>query len=98
MLCSRTFILDVLTSAFDRERDRESELDLSHVYYAYSEDGAALALSGGAGGHRPKTRGEGGAKGRPKTASGKEGGRPKTAKEAKKKSRNPDADINSLLQ
>lgn len=79
----------------DRERDRESELDLSHVYYAYSEEGAAQAL-GGAGGHRPKTRGEGSAKGRPKTASGKESGRPKTSKEGKKKTRT--ADINSLLQ
>merc|ERR1719383_673311 len=79
----------------DRERDRETELDLSHVYYAYSEEGAALAL-GGSGGHRPKTRGE--AKGRPKTASGKEGGRAKSAKEGKKKTRNTDADINSLLQ
>ena len=81
--------------SFFREKDRESELDLSHVYYAYSEEGAALAL-GGTGSHRPKARGEGGAKGRPKTAAGKEGGRPKTSKESKKKTRT--ADINSLLQ
>lgn len=78
----------------DRDRERDSELDLSHVYFAYSEEGAAMALGNGP---RSKTR-EGGSKGRPKTASGKDGGRPKTAGAAKKKSRNPQADINSLLQ
>ena len=72
---------------------------MCHVYYAYSEEGAALALGGAGNPSRPKTRGEGGAKGRPKTASGADStGRPKTAKEGKKKTRNADADINSLLQ
>jgi len=78
----------------DRDRERDSELDLSHVYFAYSEEGAAMALGNGP---RSKTR-EGGSKGRPKTALGKDGGRPKTPGAAKKKSRNPQADINSLLQ
>jgi len=79
----------------DRDRDRESELDLSHVYYAYSEEGAALALGNGPRGRSSK---EGGNKGRPKTASGRDASRPKTAGGNKKKSRNAQADINSLLQ